>query len=103
MSSNPRYGEIVKSKRTGRRFVVTSAALDKSGPYPKVKVIPEDDYSEYVAAKHYDSFFGHVWEGISPWLVPARDLERTGEMYKKPNTDETIDHWSSCRWGDEAP
>lgn len=98
-------GDIVKSKKTGKRFVVTSSIISDNGAsgIKQISVIPESSYSEYIQNKYVDGYFGQIFEGMSPWKMPARDLEPTGEIYKKyKDADKAQDHWSSMQWEDDG-
>lgn len=97
-------GDIVKSKRTGKRFVVTSSRVIKhsiSG-VDQINVIPETEYSQYLENKFIDSWYGQLYEGMKPWTMPARELESTGEVYKRKNDDSVKEHWAGLVWEDDG-
>lgn len=97
-------GDIVTSKRTGKRFVVTSSRISNHSisDVEQIEVIPETEYSEYLENKFIDSWYGQMYEGMKPWKMPIRELKRTGEVYKRKNDDEIQEHWASMQWCDDG-
>jgi hypothetical protein len=81
---------ILKSKRTGRRFVAVRRR--PSVGTDSIKVVPEEDYQDYLNNIHYG--LTGSYEGYSPWLVPVNDLEDTGEVYTPKQANNKVkEYW----------